>query len=63
MHPRVPEKHFDKISDFLNQLEHFKQVKKTVFPRLRIYNVITSLNTGHLQGMLDFAIRHHADHM
>ena len=63
MHPGIPENHFNKISDFLTELEHYKQIKKTVFPRIKIYNVITALNADNLEGMLRYALAHSADRM
>ena len=63
MHPGIPESHFDKISDFLTELEHYKKLKKTVFPRIKIYNVITALNADNLPGMLRYATAHFADRM
>lgn len=63
LHPGIAEKHFDKISDFLTELEHYKQIKKTEYPRIKIYNVITALNADNLQGMLHYALTHFADRM
>ena len=61
MHPKVPEDHFQKISSFLLELEKYKKEKNTVFPRTRIYNVITSMNSENLSGMLQYAVGHFSD--
>ena len=61
MHPSADPGHFDKISAFLKQLELEKIKKRTLFPRLKIYHVITTQNYEHLTKMLNHAIDHFAD--
>jgi MoaA/NifB/PqqE/SkfB family radical SAM enzyme len=61
MHPEVPPNAFLKISEFLTEIKNRKKAMKTLLPRIKIYNVITSQNWDSIEEMIDFGINHGAD--
>ncbi|EKD28739.1 MAG: hypothetical protein ACD_79C00228G0005 [uncultured bacterium] len=63
MHPKANKNHFATISKFLLELKKIKEKNKCDFPRVRIYNVITSLNYQNIEEMVNFGITHYADEM
>lgn len=60
-HPNKEEEHFDKIKDRLKRFLALREQRDITLPKIKIYNVICSLNYDKVLSMIDFALEKRAD--
>jgi len=62
-HPNQRAKTFKRIREMLTYVHELKQKHKTYKPHIKIYNVISTLNSGDIKNMVDFALDTMADYI